>query len=79
MVQGNEERGVEFLSEWLPGKGFASVGEDGDGPVQPADLIGSREAPQRGKLRWYHRNFLSSAVQAEDFLFSDTRGKEEER
>ena len=43
--------------------GFAemTVGEDGYGPVQPADLLGSREAPYGGKLRWYHRNFLSSA------------------
>jgi hypothetical protein len=56
-----------------------TVGEDGYGPVQPADLLGSREAPYGGKLRWYHRNFLSSAAKAEDFLFSifqRRRGKE---
>ena len=45
-----------------------AVGEDGSGPVQPADLFGSHEAPVGGKLRWYHRNFLSSAVTAEDFF-----------
>ena len=33
--------------------------------------------PLWGKLRWYHRKFLSSAVLAEDFLFSITEEKEE--
>ena len=35
-----------------------TVGKDGEGPIQPADLSGSHEAPIRGKLRWYHENFL---------------------
>ena len=31
--------------------------------------------PHRGKLRWYHRNFLSSAVLAEDFFIFYHRRK----
>ena len=50
------------------------VGEDGNGPVQPADLLGSHEAALRGKLRWYHENFLSSAAKsAEDFLLQKSK------
>ena len=44
------------------------VGKDGKSPIQLADLLGSREAPFGSKLRWYHRNFLSSAY-AGDFCF----------
>lgn len=40
------------------------VGEDGYGPVQPADLSGSHEAPGKGgKLRWYHEKNLVLCLQ----------------
>ena len=63
--------------------GFAEkgVGEDGNGPIQPADLSGSHEAAMRGKLRWYHEIFLSSAVlSAGDFFVTNSkeiRGKDD--
>ena len=53
-----EAVGALMPNSFRSGLAEMKVGEDGKGPIQPADLLGSREAPVGGKLRWYHRNFL---------------------
>ena len=62
--QRQSECGIPFGAALLN-----QVGEDGKRPVQRADLMGSREAAYCGKLRWYHRNFLSSAIVQRAFCF----------
>ena len=45
-----------------------AVDSDGKSPIQLEGLFGSHEAALGGKLRWYHRIFLSSAVKQRAFL-----------